>query len=261
MKRKPGSYTGLETLGRTRLSRHFFMRDFLYSEISNFFGRPNIPDDPALAIAAGTRLCETLLEPITETFGPIHVRSSLRSVDLNHYGATEVKPQKCARNPANYAHHIWDRRDDKGRMGACACIVIPWFADQYEAGRDWRDLAWWIHDHLDYHSMWFFPRLAAFNLTWREDPDRSIDGYMPRRLSLLKGRTSPAEPLAMARHAMPISPPSAGSPIPQSPKGEPPDATLWPSNFVKCASGALGRGGNGCDAGADRVGRAPWRQR
>ncbi len=194
MKRRPGSYTGLETLGRVRLSRHFYMRDFLFSEIAGFYGRQNIPDDPELAINAGRKLCEVLLEPIVETFGPIHVRSSLRSVELNHFGATEVKPQKCARNEANYAHHIWDRRDDKGRMGACACIVVPWFADQYEAGRDWRDLAWWVHDHLDYHSMWFFPKLAAFNLTWREEPARSIDGYMPRRISLLKGRTPPAEP-------------------------------------------------------------------
>ena len=36
-KRKPGSVSGLEALGRERLSRHFFMRDFLYSEIGNFF--------------------------------------------------------------------------------------------------------------------------------------------------------------------------------------------------------------------------------
>ena len=192
--KRPGSYSGLETLGRVRLSRHFFMRDFLYSEIGNFHGRPNIPENPDLAIAAGRRLCEDLLDPITETFGPIHVRSSYRSPELNHFGATEAKPQRCAANPANYAGHIWDRRDDKGRMGACACIVIPWFADRYAAGRDWRDLAWWVHDHLPYSSMWFFPKLAAFNLTWREDPAREIDGYMPRRIRLLKAGDDPAEP-------------------------------------------------------------------
>ncbi|MBF9035098.1 hypothetical protein HKCCE2091_12700 [Rhodobacterales bacterium HKCCE2091] len=192
--RRPGSYSSLETLGRVRLSRHFFFRDFLHSEIGSFHGIPNLPETPDLAIAAGTRLCEELLEPIVETFGPIHVRSSYRSPELNHYGATVAKPQRCARNEANYAGHIWDRRDDEGRMGACACIVIPWFADRYEAGRDWRDLAWWVHDHLPYSSAWFFPRLAAFNLTWREDPDRAIDGYMPRRIQLLKAGEAPAEP-------------------------------------------------------------------
>ena len=50
--RKPISMKALEKLGRTRLSKSCFMRDFLYSEISNFYSIPNIPDDPGLAIAA-----------------------------------------------------------------------------------------------------------------------------------------------------------------------------------------------------------------
>ncbi len=55
---KPGSVKALEELGRVRLSEHFFMRDFLYSEIANFHGIPNIPDDPDLAIEAGSALCD-----------------------------------------------------------------------------------------------------------------------------------------------------------------------------------------------------------
>ena len=195
--RKPGTYVSLETLGRERLSRHFHMREFLYSEIGNFHGRPNIPNDPNLALAAGRALCTELLDPIVDTFGPIAVRSSYRSPELNHFGATEVKPQKCAANPANYAGHIWDIRDAEGHMGACACISIPWFSDQYDQGRDWRDLAWWVHDHLPYSAMWFFPKRAAFNLTWNEQPARSIDGYMPRRVQLLRKGDDPAEPADM----------------------------------------------------------------
>ncbi|EBA13274.1 hypothetical protein [Roseobacter sp. CCS2] len=192
-KRKPQSYSGLEDLGRVRLSQHFFMRDFLYSEIGNFHGIQNIPDDPNLAIMAGEKLCEELLDPLTETFGPIAVRSAYRSPSLNHYGATQAKPQRCSRNEVNYAHHIWDIRDGKGRMGACASIVIPWFADQFDQGRDWRDLAWWIHDHLPYHAMYFFPKLAAFNLTWRENPDRTIGSYIAPKGTLLGAGKTPAE--------------------------------------------------------------------
>lgn len=59
--RRPGSVSALEDLGRVRLSENFFMRDMLYSEIANHYGIPNIPDDPELAIVAGTRLCEELL--------------------------------------------------------------------------------------------------------------------------------------------------------------------------------------------------------
>lgn len=176
--RSPNSVTALEDLGRVRLSQNFFMRDFLYSEIANFHGLANLPEEPDLAIAAGTRLCAELLEPLNATFGRIAIRSAYRSPAVNQFG--NVKGLGCARNEANYAGHIWDRRDSAGRMGATACIVIPWFTDLYEAGRDWRAMAWWVHDHLPYSSMEFFKTRAAFNLTWREEPERRIDHYIPK---------------------------------------------------------------------------------
>jgi hypothetical protein len=173
------SFAGLEKLGRVRLSRNFFMRDFLYSEIANLHGMPNIPDDPDLAIAAGSRLCEALLEPLNAAFGRIAIRSAYRSPSVNAFG--NAHGLNCAKNETNYAGHIWDRRDAAGRMGARVCIVVPWFADRYEQDRDWRPLAWWIHDHLPYSRMQFFPTRAAFNLTWREEPERRIDSYVPPR--------------------------------------------------------------------------------
>ena len=182
--RRPKSVTALENLGRVRLSRSFFMRDFLYSEISNFAGIPNLPDDPDLAIEAGRGLCTDLLEPLQEEFGRIAVRSAYRSETVNQWG--NENGHNCARNEANFAGHIWDRRDARQRMGATACIVIPWFVDRYEAGADWRALAWWIHDHLPYSSLEFFPKLVAFNIQWREDPERRIDSYIGGRSCLTK---------------------------------------------------------------------------
>ena len=169
-KNRPKTFTALEDFGRVRLSQHFYMRDFLYSEISNFFGRPNLPQDPQLCIAAGEGLCQNLLDPMVETFGPIGVRSSYRSPELNQFGSTEVRPQKMASNSANSGAHIWDVRTDDGRIGATACIAVPWFADQYEQGRDWRDMAAWLREYLPFHEAYFFPKLCAFNLTWLERP-------------------------------------------------------------------------------------------
>jgi hypothetical protein len=63
-------------------------------------------------------------------------------------------------------------------MGATATIVLPWFVDQYEDGADWRSLAWWIHDHLPYSSLCFYPKLAAFNIQWREQPERRITSWI-----------------------------------------------------------------------------------
>ncbi|MCX7586223.1 hypothetical protein [Phenylobacterium sp. 58.2.17] len=182
--KSPKSVAKLEDLGRVRLSPNFFMRDFLYSEIANLNGLPNIPDDPDLAIAAGTRLCEELLEPLNATFGRIAIRSAYRSSLVNGFGNANGHP--CASNEANYASHIWDRRDADGRMGATACVVVPWFADRYESDRDWRPMAWWVHDHLPYSRMEFYPIRAAFNLTWREEPERRIDSYASPRGCLTK---------------------------------------------------------------------------
>lgn len=184
------SVAALDDFGRVRLSRTFYMRDFLYSEIANLHGIPNIPDDPELAIAAGTRLCTDLLEPLQEVFGRIAIRSAYRSSAVNGFGSEQQKAGKagysCASNEANHAGHIWDRRDADGCMGATACIVIPSFADRYEAGADWREMAWWIHDHLPYSAMYFFPKRAAFNLTWHEQPKRVISSYINPKGCLTK---------------------------------------------------------------------------
>ncbi|MDP6953584.1 MAG: hypothetical protein QGF53_12585 [Alphaproteobacteria bacterium] len=182
--RKPGSVRALEELGRVRLSRSFYFRDFLHSEIAALHGLANIPDDPELAIAAGRRLCEDLLEPLNATFGRLAIRSAYRSCEVNALG--NRLGLNCAANRANYARHIWDRRDDNGYTGAMACIVVPWFADRYAAGADWRAMAWWIHDHLPYSRLQFFPKLAAFNIAWHERPERRITSYIAPRGLLTK---------------------------------------------------------------------------
>lgn len=179
----------LETLGRVRLSRHFYMREFLYSEIGNFHGLQNIPDRPDLAIERGQAFCETLLDPLQETFGSIAVRSGFRSAALNTFG--NANGLNCARNTNPLECHIWDRPDVEV---AGASIVIPWFADRYDQGRDWRDLAWWLYDHLPFAEAWFFPKLCAFNIAWRPDPQRRIDSYIAPKGTLIRAGADPSEP-------------------------------------------------------------------
>lgn len=183
----------LETLGRVRLSKYFYMRDFLYSEIGNIHAQPNIPRDPDLAIANGRRLCSELLDPLEETFGRIAIRSGYRSPELNAFG--NAHKLNCARNDNPIECHIWDRADGESAIAGTS-LVIPWFADQFDRGRDWRDLAWWIHDHLPYSGMWFFPKLCALNLDWRPTPLRTISSYINPKGMLLRAGDKPAEPIA-----------------------------------------------------------------
>ncbi len=163
-------YRQLEDLGRVRLSENFYMRDFLYSEIAYAEGIPNLPENPELAIEAGKQLCERVLEPLQAGVGRLAIRSAYRSPAVNAKGAENNNQYSCAGNERNRAAHIWDQRDEHGRMGATACVVVPAFQSCYERTGDWTALAWWIHDHVaEFHSLFFFPKLAAFNIRWLED--------------------------------------------------------------------------------------------
>jgi len=209
--RKPASMWSLETFGRVRLSKYFFMRDFMYSEISGFHGLPNVPENPDLVIENGKAFCTSLLDPLEQTFGRVAVRSGYRAPDLNRYG--NENRLNCARNDNPLECHIWDRGVGDAAI-AGASVVIPWFADRYAEGRDWRDLAWWIHDHLPYSEMWFFPKLAAFNLVWRPKPLRTISSYIAPRGTLLKAGEAPEITLAERQKAYADFPPFKGIALP-----------------------------------------------
>ncbi|XYK79843.1 MAG: hypothetical protein ROO70_19055 [Labrenzia sp.] len=155
----------LEKLGRVRLSKHFYFRQFLHSEIATAFNIPNIPDNPALAIETGTQLCEAILEPIVAEFGPIVIRSGFRSARLNDFG--HRSGLKCARNEKNYAAHIWDHLDDHGRSGASACIVIPAFNDGLSEYQNWEELSTYLQSALPCTEPKRFKNDNAFNVGWK----------------------------------------------------------------------------------------------
>ena len=177
----PRTVTTLTDLGRIQLSKSFFMRDMLYSEVAMIHGLSNAPDDPALAVKAGSKLCEELLEPLQERWGRIAIRSAYRSCEVNGYCNEMQRKGKagyaCGNNENNYAAHIWDRLDKNGHMGAMACVVVPAFWAEHQQPGDWRILARWIHEHLPYSSLYFFPTRWAVNIGWHEKPERTIKSY------------------------------------------------------------------------------------
>ena len=76
-------------------------------------------------------------------------------------------------------------------MAATACVVVTAFVDYFESTGDWQSLAWWIHDHLPYSDLEFYPKLAAFNISWHESPARSIFSYVePKGWLTKRGMTN-----------------------------------------------------------------------
>lgn len=147
----------------------------LYSEISNFYGLPNIPENPDIAIKNGRNLRTQILEPLQETFGRISIRSAYRSPSVNKFG--NDNNLKCASNENNFARYIWDIPDSRG-YGALATVVVNSYVDYFEATGDWQSLAWYIHDTLNYSTLHFYPKLCAFNIGWHEHPTRAIKSYI-----------------------------------------------------------------------------------
>lgn len=185
--KSPKSVKMLEDLGRIQLSPSFYMRDFLYSEISQVEGIPNVPEFPDKAIETGERLCQDVLEPIQQFFGRVSICSGYRSPTVNAKGEENKNQYNCSSNQKNYGAHIWDYDRADGSRGATAWIVVNAVVPYYESTGDWQALAWWIHDNVPgYSKMWFFPKLAAFNINWSSDPVKRIDSHVSPKGCLTK---------------------------------------------------------------------------
>ena len=78
--------------------------------------------------------------------------------------------------------------------GATACIFIPSFLELYKKDQsNWQQLAYWIHNQLNYNHLQFFPKLCAFNIGWHEQPTREIYSYIQPKGYLLRGEAVNSE--------------------------------------------------------------------
>lgn len=184
----------LTDFGRQQLSEHFFMREMLYTEVGNFYGIPNVPDDPELALQVGRAVATLLLEPLKRAFGHVSVRSGYRSPTLNAFCNERFRAGDtacwCTDNDLNAARHIWDRHDSDGHLGGTVTVFIPAYLEFYRETEDYRPLAWWIRDHIDdYAELFFFKNLCAFNIRWYEGAsDKAIWHLDPPTRTILTKR-------------------------------------------------------------------------
>jgi hypothetical protein len=171
--------------------------------------------------------CATTLEPLQATFGRIHVRS-VPLARSQCFG--NQHKLNCASNEKNYGSHIWDYPTVEGHYGATACIVMPWLVDYVERGGHWTAMAWWIHDHLPYSSLYFSPDWLPSTSTGRGT--RAPGGQLRRTQRLPDCTRHPGQTWA-ERAELPRFPELLGKVMPFTPTKSP-AASL-------CACGRAGK--------------------
>lgn len=87
----------------TRLSPNHILRDFMFSTQSEILGLPNRPsDDVQQVIQSGKSLCEKIMEPLRDQFGPLSITFGYQSRELIEAGAPKMSPKSSS-------PHQWDR--------------------------------------------------------------------------------------------------------------------------------------------------------
>lgn len=68
---------------RTQLSKNFYLDEFTRSQTAARFGIDNQVMPGSTEFNHLKHLCQTILQPIRDALGPVHITSGFRSVDLN----------------------------------------------------------------------------------------------------------------------------------------------------------------------------------
>lgn len=168
-----------DQLARTRLSKNFILRDFLFCTASAARGLSNYPEHPDTVIAAGRALCETLLEPILCKFGQFAITygyQSRESIDIDL--AAMGKPL----NRHSSSPHHWDRQtfgdQPYARVDILPFCVEDGLVTKHEFGH-------WLMHNLD----------VDLCMTWTRSNVHCLSiSPMPRRCWLQWGRASHGEP-------------------------------------------------------------------
>lgn len=88
---------------RTRVSKNFILREFLYSSRADYFGVSNKPSDmPEQVVKSAKALCEQVLEPILAKFGKFFITYGYQSRKI----LDTLYPTNA---PKSSSPHQWDR--------------------------------------------------------------------------------------------------------------------------------------------------------
>jgi hypothetical protein len=169
----------IDALARTRLSNSYLLRDFLFSSEAAAARSDNLPEDPGAVIRAGHALCQRVLEPIREQFGPIAITFGYQCRKVIERG---MSPTERRLRRASSAPHQWDR-GTFGQEVYARIDLLPFCVEDLAVNKS--DFGHWVMHNLDIDLLMQWTRSNVFCITI---------GPRPRRVWLEWGRPSHGEP-------------------------------------------------------------------
>ncbi|PTQ66535.1 hypothetical protein C8R26_1481 [Nitrosomonas oligotropha] len=185
---KSAFFRQYDALAKTRLSKNFILRDFLFSTQSVVLGLSNYPEHPEHVILAGKALCEKVLEPILEHFGQFAVTFAYQSREtLEH----RWSPEKRQANRYSSNPHQWDR-GTFGKAIYARVDILPFCVEDGLVTK--KEFGKWCMYKLDIDLLMHWHRGNIFCITisprprraWIEWGDTSLN--QPKRTDLMGTR-------------------------------------------------------------------------
>ncbi len=175
-KRHPGEF---DSLARTRLSKNFILRDFLFCSYSAANGLSNFPENPTTTIDAGRALCERVLEPVLAHFGRFAITYGYQSRESMD---RELDRDDQSVGPHSSSPHHWDRGTFAGQQYA-RVDILPYCVEDGDIEKP--DFGHWLMHNLDLDLCMTWTKSNVFCLTVSP---------LPRRCWVQWGRTRLGEP-------------------------------------------------------------------
>ena len=155
-----------EALARVRLSKHYILRDFLFSTECAARGLSNYPEDPDMVIRAGKALCEKVLEPIRERWGHLITTFGYQSREGIEWGWSKARRES---NRHSSSPHMWDRKC-WGEAIYARCDILPICVEDGEVSK--HEFGRWLMHNLDLDLCMMWRRSNVFCLTISPRPRR-----------------------------------------------------------------------------------------
>lgn len=124
---------------RTRVSKNFMLRDFMFHAYGSIMGIPNIPEHPELIERSARELGEKVCEPVLAKFGSFAITYGYASREIMSSRWPEIGPTKSS-------PHNWDR-GTYGQKVYARMDILPYAVEDGEVSR--ADFGSWMMHNLD----------------------------------------------------------------------------------------------------------------